>query len=330
MPEIKLTKIDSVTAFKITDILKNSPKETVTLDISNLRFVFPFGSLVLASELAYHNLHYSTIARLIGYSDTKDAHSYLGHIGFFKTARFNLGNDLGVAKGSGTYIPFTKISKDCLLKKQSDYEDEHGITQPLQYFIQTEAEKIARIITTVPEEVDTLAYCFREIIRNVFEHSEIDECMVCGQKYSGQNARVEIAIIDNGCGIANSLKNNFGVTNDRQALNLCLQPGISGKDTKANGVWSNSGFGLYILSELGKRFGKFMLCSGEHGIECSYSKKEKLNSYGYHGTAIQLSIDLNHFNKVMGAIDQIANEGEKIAQLEGRTVKASKYSRILW
>lgn len=329
MPEIKLTNIDTKTAFKIADILANSEKENITLDISKLSFSFPFGSLVLANEIAYHVENFNTDVWISGYSELKESHSYLGHIGFYKTALFDLGKELGEAKGSRTYIPFNKISKHCLLKKQSEYEDEYGITHPLQYFIQLEAVKIARIITTVPEEVDALAYCFREIIRNVFEHGEIDECMLCGQKYSGQNARVEIGIIDNGCGIANSLKDNFGVTTDRQALNLCLQPGISGKDVKKDGIWSNSGFGLYILSELGKRFGKFMLCSGEHGIECSRGKA-KLNDYRFHGTAIQLCIDLNHFKEVMSTIDQIASEGEKIAQSEGRTAKASKHSRMLW
>lgn len=329
MPEIKLTSINTRNAFNIAAVLENSIEGKVTLDLSNLSFAFPFGSLVLATEIAYYVENFKTDVWITGYSERREAHSYLGHIGFYKTALFDLGKDLGEAKGSKTYIPFTKISKDCLLKKQSEYEDEYGITQPLQHFIQLEVVKIARIITTIPEEVDALAYCFREIIRNVFEHGETDECMICGQKYSGQNARVEIAIIDNGCGIANSLKDNFGVTTDRQALNLCLQPGISGKDIKKDGIWSNSGFGLYILSELGKQFGKFMLCSGEHGIECSRGRA-KLNDYRFHGTAIQLSIDLNHFKEVIPAIDQIANEGEKIAQSEGRTVKASTHSRMLW
>jgi hypothetical protein len=320
-------RLDAKTVLKIVDQLWEDNEKKYSLDISRLIFSLPFGALVLSTELAYRYKQTGNEVELIGYSESNDVHSYLGHVGFFKTARYELGKKPGEAKGSNKYIPLTKLSKEYFLRKQTEMEDEYGITRPLQYFVQKEAEKMAMLIASGSTEVEAIAYCFREIIRNVFEHGETDECVICGQKWD--TGVTEIGIVDNGCGILKSLSSKFTVSSDAKALEICLNPGVSSKDTNLKDEWSNSGFGLYILSELGKRFGKFILCSGGSGVEC-VNGRSQLFDCCFHGTAIRLRLNIKENDDVSSIIDRIANEGELIAAKNGTIIKASKKSRILW
>lgn len=320
-------KLDTKTVFSITTQINNDKEVEYCLDITNLIFSLPFGALVLSTELAYICQKEGRNIKLRGYSEFNEVHSYLGHIGFFKTAYYSFGKEPGEARGNNRYIPIRKLSKKYFLDQQAEMENELGVTRPLQDFIQSESDKMALLITQKSDEVDAISYCFREIIRNVFEHGDADECIVCGQKW--KNGMVEIGIVDNGCGILNSLKQKFDISSNAEALEMALQPGVSSKDINAKHVWSNSGFGLYILSELGKRFGKFMVCSGNQGIVCS-SGQQRANNYGFHGTAIQITINLNDSKGILSVIDSIADEGEKIAAQKGRIVKASQKSRMVW
>ena len=94
-----------------------------------------------------------------------------------------------------------------------------------------------------------LSYCFREVIRNVFEHANCGECSVMAQSWSNNIA--EVAIIDRGVGIKKSLSSTYNIVTHVDALKLAVKPGISsGSVLSTGGKWGNEGYGLYILSLL--------------------------------------------------------------------------------
>lgn len=64
---------------------------------------------------------------------------------------------------------------------------------------------------------DTLTYSVRELMRNVVEHSEAKQFGICAQ-YWPTKGRVEVAILDRGIGLRESLKNNphLDVTDDKE------------------------------------------------------------------------------------------------------------------
>ncbi len=95
--------------------------------------------------------------------------------------------------------------------------------------------------------------------------------------------QAEIGILDVGVGIRNSLSKNPHLTleSDRDALNLALMPGISGKMFK--GVvrnaydydpWQNSGYGLYAVSRLCGLGGKFLIGSGDAALSLKPEEKK--------------------------------------------------------
>ena len=120
--------------------------------------------------------------------------------------------------------------------RRLELDADHGITRtefekrmretlrPLGYVVQVESERLARLVTQKNElKINApLAYCFREVIRNVFEHADADRCAVCAQK--GSDGYVEIAIVDSGRGIRRSLQEKHPVSSDREALELALRP----------------------------------------------------------------------------------------------------------
>lgn len=317
--------LNEKTVITVVNALWQYHDEQCFLDISNLNFVRPFGALVLATELAQRYEMTNNPVILQGRSDDRSAHSYLAHVGFFKAAYFDIGNEIGSARGTSNYFPFRRLNEIDFINKINEWENEYGIERPIQFFINKEAEKLSGIITRNPEEVNYITYCFREVIRNVFEHSYVKDCFVFGQKW--ENGEVEIGITDKGIGVLTSLQEKFGYLQEVDALLMCIEPGVSSKDITIPGDWTNSGFGLYVLSEIGKQFGQFMLCSGGSGLVCSRGRCKIINCF-FHGTAIQLKLNLNQISNLATSIEEIVSEGERIATAQGRVVKASKSTRF--
>ena len=299
--------------------MKDIPE--LTLDFSNTKFASPVAILTIGcniKSLVEYRKSLALVTHVEGISEEIPAHSYLGHLGFFNFIDVPFGKAIGEATGNNRYIPITKLTySDLMLEVSPPYK-------LLRHVIMEEAEKLAVVLA--PEESDeastvTLAYALREIIRNVFEHSKASEAFLCGQKWS--NDRVEIAIIDQGIGIFNSLKNAFGIKKPVDALELAIEPAIS-RTTGPKGdknEHGNSGYGLYVLSRLGLEYGKFLLGSGDGCLRMD-KNGTAIDEFSYKGTLVGLRLTAHPEN--FGAdLEAILQGGEMEAYMEGRKVKPS-------
>jgi hypothetical protein len=198
-------------------------------------------------------------------------------MGFYKSCGIDIGNSPGQAKGSDRYIPLTKTSVEQLWESADELYSHVGEV------IGQEARRIAKILTQTDEgePFETLAYSLREIIRNIVEHSQTSNVWYAAQ-YWPQRNKVEIAILDEGIGVKASLSKNSSLTvnDDEQALNLALQPGISEVVNAHKGSysdeWANTGYGLFMVSEICKKSGDFILCSGSKAIQLNETEKNFL------------------------------------------------------
>lgn len=154
-----------------------------------------------------------------------------------------------------------------------------------------------------------LSYSFVETIRNVFEHAGTDTCVVMAQRYQGR--RAEIVIIDGGRGIHDSLEEAFPGISAEEALARCIQPGITRNvaDT-GRGKWENEGFGLYVLSELGRRTGSFSVWSS--GFIHTVTKRGVTTepTPPLRATAIKLVVNVDNFD-VPNLLANIVQAGER-------------------
>jgi len=298
------------------------------LDFREMSFVEPFGMLYLAQAIrAWRQRHPG--CRVTGIFSNNTANSYAAFVGFFAACGISIGNETGAAPGSPTYLPMTYQNVIALQKGNAHV----GKT------IQTIAEKLARQLIRQPtgDLVDAVAYAFREIVRNVVEHSAAEEFGYCAQYWPTRNL-VEIAIIDGGIGLRTTLARNpfLTVETDHNALKYALMPGISGKVYKGvpndlNNPWQNSGYGLYMNYRLCNAGGNFFIASGSAGL---YRERDAENIYhnlAFQGTALRLQLDTTRLRNLAELLKTFAHDGEKLSTQigEGAIPNASKMSQLL-
>lgn len=298
----------------------------VCLDCSTLRYSYPTAMLVAGSKIRtwVKTRHQNKLkTKKSGVHSSFSVHSYLSHLGFFDYILMGEGNAVGQASGSSQYLPITRIEKP-------DFNSDTQTTQDWYGQIMSAVRGLARVVSgtsTDTEENRLYNYALREIIRNVFEHSEASECYVCGQRW--WNGRVEIAVVDEGIGIAQSLRKSFELNDDIEALNMAIKPGVSSTSNiqESENIYDNSGFGLYVLSQLASSFGWYVLGSGTSRL-VGYNQTKIEESLNFEGTyfGMQLTRSPSQFS---GLLKDIIKTGEEEAEASGITKKASGMSKLI-
>ena len=148
---------------------------------------------------------------------------------------------------------------------------------------------------------------------------------VCGQYWPSYEL-AEIAIVDEGIGIYNSITQNQAhkeyITDNKKALQWALKAGITeafkpAMKQESRDEWANSGFGLYMVNEICKHLnGSFCIISYEnyilidnHGIKYGETK--------FKGTAIRMRVPSKKISNAQKIISQIAAQGE----MQARTIR---------
>lgn len=289
----------------------------------------PFGMLFCSSVIRNFRLEHRDIKCSLKYPSTSANISYAGFMGFFKSisTKITLGNLPGEARGSVNYIPvkiidFTKIIEDSVNQR------EH-----VSQVIHNEAEKLAKILSRDNEKLcEYLTYIIRETLRNAQEHSRSKSVWICAQ-YWPTYQKAEIAILDEGQGIKNSLLKNKDyktvITDDKTALIWALKPGVS-ETFKSKfsdyDIWANTGYGLYAASELCTKLGgTFSIVSGNVALVKDMFNK-KVYDTCFNGTAIRMTINTSKIDNFKNNITEIIRKGEGEASKIKRAIKKASYS----
>ncbi|WHY87575.1 sensor histidine kinase [Neobacillus novalis] len=306
--------------------------EEVIYDHKFLGTVEPFAMLLAGSKIRELYDKFPDVT----YRDINFKHNdYAAHMGFFQSVYQDFGNKPGEANGSSTYVPITEL--DVKKLKIESYEN----SEVVQETIERKAINLARVLSRDNRKLrNILSYSIRELMRNIVEHSESESIWFAGQFWPSKD-RVEIAILDEGVGIkqALSFNPNLKIRSDIDALLLSIEPGISGKAFKYKGkmrrqedtIWQNSGYGLYVTSEICQLGGDFLICSGNNAVIVKnniYADKET----NFKGTGIRMRLKVSRINSINeDIIDKIVKKGEQKAKenSELSIISASKVSRML-
>ncbi|WP_204321153.1 ATP-binding protein [Cupriavidus neocaledonicus] len=309
--------------FAELDAARDHPE--VSVDFAPMRFSLPTGMLALGSKLrewVQYRKERNFSSSALGINNARQAHSYLMHMGFFHFIGLEAGNEVGEARGSRSYVPITRISRPEVDVGQRGVEEWYAA-------IEAEARKVAGVLAGFDDSQPLRAYSYsiREVIRNVFEHSQAAECYICGQRWN--NGQVEIAILDEGIGIARTLSEAHGIASHAQALQLAIRPGISRTSNYSaqQNVYDNSGFGLYVMSELGANFGWFVLGSGD-ALLYGYQRQREVSAASFRGTFFGMRF-LNTPADTRSVLNDIIAAGEEDARQAGIRMRASGRSRIV-
>lgn len=220
--------------------------------------------------------------------------SYLSHMGFWRSIGHPLGKEPGEAFGSSRYLPISQLNQNDLMRAAATKSLEIGDA------ICNEADRLAEVLTQeIGQEVETtISYSLRELFRNVFEHGQTQTMWYCAQFWPSRDT-VEIAVLDEGCGIRASLVRNpvHNPGSEERAIILATERGVSGSVPRptlrsisgevSESRWVNSGWGLFVLRRLAEEAGSLLIASNEVAVSFSQSgiRSFRLN---HSGVAIRL------------------------------------------
>ena len=302
------------------DLLKPNPDEQVDIIIDS-GWSRPFGMAYTACVLKQFrkrcpevNFRMSPIMN--------SGLRYAANMGFFQmvSPKLSIGKAPGEAHGNRHCIPLTIL----------DFEKFHPDGLPY-YFddevenkIEEESSRLATILTDNDKELNFLfTYLIREILRNIPEHSDCTKSIICGQAWPRTN-KAEIAIIDEGKGVFESLSSNpyyhDRIYDNSDALDWATTPGISAaynpnkKRTRNISDWANSGFGLYMVKEICKEMnGSFLIASGGDYLK-EDKNRAKSGKTNITGTAIEIIVDTGKVVDSSELIKTIVQRGQKEAR----------------
>jgi hypothetical protein len=283
----------------------------VVIDFGKPRFFSPFSMLFIAAKLKSFRLKNTKLC--IQFRNQHE-HDYPAHMGFFRMFGMEHGRGVGEAQGSENYLPITCLERSSFYGSPADQYEE------LPDLIQRHADKLALIIARNKEEnadmFDVLSYSIREVMRNVFEHSQSNSLYYCAQYWPKSN-KVEFGVADFGVGIRRGLAENpnFRFGTDKEAIECSLLPSVSGKThlPRRSDNWHNSGYGLYMTSRLARNGGNFVLASGETAIHVSRKTKNNYST-SFPGTALRFNLNVSEIGNVQTRLQEFRKEGAEIAR----------------
>jgi len=286
--------------------------------------MYPFGMLFIAQSVKSLRKKYPSCEIVCDNIDLDGAASYAAHMAFFTSCGFPIGNNPSFRPGSTTYIPITYAYASQLRSRDEIEDISLGLAKQLT-------------MSNDGKLVDALSYSFREIIRNVIEHSESKTFAYCAQYWPTKDL-VEVAILDTGIGLRKSLSDNphLQLKSDKDAIKLALMPGISGKNYEGvkqqpDDHWQNSGYGLYMNYRLCNEGGSFFICSGQSGMSRTTDNKSDYHDTNFSGTALRLRMNTRNLLSVSSMLDQFRHEGQSHARKfgKGAVLNASTMSVML-
>jgi hypothetical protein len=86
-----------------------------------------------------------------------------------------------------------------------------------------------------------------------------------------------------------------------------------GADVDASNEWANSGFGLYVVSELCRRGGSLTVVSGQIGLRVTEQDEREISAT-HEGTALRLVIDTSNLRSIAASLALIVSKGERLAR----------------
>lgn len=310
--------------------LRDIDDHNIVLDFQQMNKVRSIGMVCFISaveEMKSRGWRFYSISSADYWNNAEyHAISYAGGVGFFDALGLNQGNKMGQYPGSITYCPILRVTQKGLL-------NDSGI---IQDGIENEAARLSEILTSdIPQAKRTMQYLIREIMRNTFEHTISDHVWIAAQRHSA-DGKIEVAIADNAQGIRQVISVNPDladeISDDEDALRLSLKPGISGnaKFSKNSDFWSNSGYGLFVTSQVLNRLGSFVLVSGTKYLEFC-NDDISVGDADFQGTAVRLEFDIPKISEVDASlISNIVKIGQKEALEDPNAVTvASKASQIV-
>ncbi len=304
-------------------------------DFGPLQNIEPFGANIVASAIRRFTADRAG-ARFTSENHSKN--SFAAHYGFWQAYGIPYGKSIEDVRGGDRFIPIQRLDVQGLLGGAK-------YSKPLLVMrIDGHARRIARVMCQghgAPIQ-DAVTYAIREIVRNAIEHSGQRELWFAAQFWPNRN-RIEVAIVDEGCGIRDGLQRNpehCALVDEVAAIRLAMRAGVTGTVRRPASLeevamadreygispefFENSGYGLFVVGELCRRAGNLLILSNDRCVRIQ-GGDETISLAAHRGTAVRLVLHTDQVEAEFARLLELA-QVDSVSKL-GR-VSASVARRI--
>lgn len=291
----------SVPFLACLDGIYQDPDPRITLDCSQVRFVSPFGLCLIAATLDWLGREGKQVEQA-GLS-----YNMGGYLARMDCLRGELAEP---------FVGPRHNRADALVEVQVISERTEA-DEAAQKLAQAFVGRLPDVYSDAPPDEMTglrpgeaieeaLSYIFTELIDNSLTHGRnhgfpTAKVWVAAQYYPSTD-KIRVAVVDNGCGLLQSLKNHSRLADktDIGAITLALEPRVSGnRDVGLMDDSHNQGVGLSVCSELAVRGGGRMdIVSGQGAVKKLRNALHHWPVPGWQGTAIEISVSREQLNGV--------------------------------
>lgn len=326
MLNVQMPVLSTRNALELCYDLSTAEKSSgMALDVSRITGYQPLAMLMSASSLRRYmtdnGISGSDVTLIYDANDTKNL-SYGEHMGFYQSLGIELASKTAPSS-TDTCIPIQKIS----IRELREAYIAQGRYLSTGEIVEREAGKLAKVLSQGNAEFQhILTYLIREMIRNIPEHAGTEDVWVCAQ-YWWTRGEAEVAILDEGIGVYESLRKNHShreyVSDEREALRWAIRPGVSEAFAPARGqrdddVWANSGYGLYMIKRICCALGgRLDFASKGAYLRCYSDGSTQAGHTSLPGTAIGIRLHPSRLKDAKRLIQEIGGD----AVCEAKTIK---------
>lgn len=105
------------------------------------------------------------------------------------------------------------------------------------------------LLHTTPSAGAAVSYVMWELVRNVIEHAG-SSCGAFAAAEIDAAGRILIGVADGGIGVTKSIRRSHSAPDERRAISLAFQPGVSGATSAYGGNETNGGAGLFFMKSM--------------------------------------------------------------------------------
>lgn len=274
----------------------NEGSQHYNFTFNNLKWIDPSGAIILMETL--ENLREKEA--VVDFKDLEDESkspiSYGITMGIFQ--ELGLSNRSMIREGK-TFIAPTKIKRsevyDFLKNENKNIEDY------FEYISERLSNKILRDEEIVYDAhlKELFTYVIRELIRNIFDHSD-SEYFYYGSQFIPKTRIVEFVIADRGLGLKKTIPFDveekwYGQDTTEIAIRKAFTPGISAESNHsyASQDYLNSGYGLAMIKSLILAAeGTLSLATSDKAVTF-IEKEQNTEECNIIGTIIRIRVDLD-------------------------------------
>jgi hypothetical protein len=302
----------------------------ITFDLNRLKWIDPSGAVIFLETI--ENLREKgVLAQFEPLTDTwRPAISYGLTMGILQ--KLGLSTISSNEEGE-TYLAPRKIHRtevyDFLKREEKQME------YYFEYISGKISKKVLRFNHWDYDErlKELFIYVVRELIRNIFDHSEADY-FYYGSQYIPSTSIVEMVIADRGVGLKATVPFDieerwFNKDTTEEAIKRAFTPGITARSNHgyASQDYMNSGFGLAIVKSIISEAGGILSLATSDKAITFITNEQHVENCNIKGTIIRIRVDLEKLSQVN--FERQLEVVEKEAESLGIITKPSRRSKTL-